>query len=216
MRLPAFRFLMGTLLGATALLAMEPPDPGMITAFRKDGTLQKRVTFAKSIGNHKVTNGLAQRMTTKLRNLSGKQVNPEPPPAWKDMPTLGPVKVLTICIDFSDYPHNGTKNSIAQMNDRIFGDGDTEVAAPYESFKTFYDRSSYGKIQFSGTALGWYRAGYTRASMAQTTLGREKLIKEALAYFNGGGGGNHNFSQYDNNGDGAIDFFGSSRISGEG
>jgi len=207
MRSPAFRFLMGTLLGATALLAMEPPDPGMIKAYRKDGTLQKRVTFAQSIGNHKVTNGLAQRMTTKLRNITGNQVHPEPPPAWKDMPTTGSVKVLTICIDFSDYPHNNEKNSILQMNDRIFDDGDDQVAAPYESFKAFYKRSSYDKLQFSGQALGWYRATSKRDDMAQTTSGREALIKEALAYFNGGAGGNHDFSQYDNNGDGAIDFF---------
>ena len=37
-----------------------------------------------------------------------------------------------------------------------------------------------------------------------TTTGRETLIKEALNYFHSQG---HDFSQYDNNGDGLIDYF---------
>lgn len=209
MRLPSLRFLIGTLLGASTLLAMEPPDPGMIEAYRKDGTLAEKITFAKSLGNHKVSNGLAARAKQKLLKAAASKgllkgtVLPTPPDAWKDMPTTGTVKTLTILIDFSDYPHNEAQNSLAQVQARVFGDGDSLVPPPYESYRNFYRRSSYNKLDLQGNVLGWYRAGYTRASMAETTVGREKLIKEALTAFDAAG---HDFTQYDNNHDNAVDF----------
>ena len=51
--------------------------------------------------------------------------------------------------------------------------------------------------------LGWYRTPYARSSVAQTDVGREALIEEALTYYEGQG---HDFSQYDNNGDGTVDY----------
>jgi M6 family metalloprotease-like protein len=55
----------------------------------------------------------------------------------------------------------------------------------------------------SGSTLGWYNAG-SRSAIAETDAGREALIKNAINQFNAVG---HDFSQYDNDGDGYIDYF---------
>jgi M6 family metalloprotease-like protein len=87
---------------------------------------------------------------------------------------------------------------------RLFGAGNP-ADAPLESLAAFYRRSSYGLLELSGgSTLGWYRTSYNRSAIAQTLTGRESLIKEALNYFQGQG---YDFSQYDNNGDGMIDYF---------
>ena len=213
MRSSSLRFLLGTFLGASALLAMEPPDPGMIAAYQKDGTLAQKIAFAKSLGNHRVGNGLAEKGRYKLmkaamdKGLVAPNVLPTPPPRWKDMPTVGTVRTFTLLIDFNDYPHNDTLNSQPLVQGRIFGAGDANVSAPYESYREFYLRSSYNQLDLQGAVLGWYRAGYNRSAMAMTTAGREALIKEAIAYFDGGAGGNHDFSVYDATGDSKVDFF---------
>lgn len=206
------RFLIGTLLGASTLCAMIPPDREMIEQYRKAGTLQRQIEFAKALGTHRGNPDLLKRAQYKLKKsamakgLMEQGILAEPPPAWKDMPTKGNVKVLTILIDFNDYPHVDALNSRAQVEDRIFGDGDDQVPLPYESFREFYLRSSYNQLNFTGSVLGWFRPGYDRSAMAETTAGREQLIKEALTYFDTQNGG-HDFSQYDNNGDGKVDFF---------
>ena len=161
MPIPFIRFLMGTLLSASALLAMEPPDPGMIKTYRQDGTLAQKMAFAKSLGNYKVSNGLAEHASYKLmksamdKGLIAEKILPTPPPAWKDMPTTGTVKVFTVLIDFPDYPHDDVKNSLPLVQGRIFGSGDSLVTAPYESYKQFYLRSSYNQLNLTGNVMGW-------------------------------------------------------------
>jgi M6 family metalloprotease-like protein len=69
----------------------------------------------------------------------------------------------------------------------------------------YYNRSSYGLLNLSGgSTLGWYNAG-SRSSVDENYTGREALIKNAINSFDTAG---HDFSQYDNNGDGVIDYFG--------
>ncbi len=210
MPLLSARFLAGALLTVNTAYSMVPPDRDMIQQYIKDGTLQQRIQFAKAIGNQKVNPNLLLRAQYKLKKramekgLLAPSILTEPPPAWKDMPTTGTVKVFTILIDFNDYPHNEAVNSRAQVEGRVFGAGDSNVPPPYESYKQFYLRSSYNQLNLTGNVMGWYRPGYNRADMAQTTVGREALIKEALTYFHNQG---QTFNQYDNNGDGKVDFF---------
>ena len=90
------------------------------------------------------------------------------------MPSKGTVKMLVLCIDFSDYPHDDTNNSVAKVKARILGDGDT-LGAPYESLKNYYQRASYNQLTLTGEVLGWYRAG-ARSAVAKTTAGRQALI----------------------------------------
>ncbi len=122
-----------------------------------------------------------------------------PPPAWEGMPTTGTVKVLALLISFSDYPGVTTPEYFAN---RLFGDG--VGSAPFDSLRDFYLRSSYNQLTITGNVLGWYQAPYARSTVAETDTGRANLIKEALNYYEAQG---HDFSQYDNDGDGAIDYF---------
>jgi len=102
-------------------------------------------------------------------------------------------------IDFQDYPHNTDKDVV---DSRLFGDGTS--TPPYESLRNFYRRSSYGQLEIGGNVIGWYTTPYERSQVSETTQGREKLIKEALSYYENEG---HDFSHYDNDGNGEFDYF---------
>jgi len=75
---------------------------------------------------------------------------------------------------------------------------------PYESLHNYYDRSSYTQLNIQGNTLGWYSTAYPRSSIPTNYVGRENLIKEVLNYYNSLG---HDFTQYDNDLDGYIDYF---------
>ncbi|HNQ78718.1 MAG TPA: M6 family metalloprotease domain-containing protein [Acidobacteriota bacterium] len=190
-------FLAGIVLIAlfqAGLFALEPPRPGEIEKYRSDGTLQQRIEFAKSLRNHKVSNNLAFRLDGRLNG----EASMAPPLGWQGMPTTGNVKILAIMIGFNDYPPN---TDTELVYGRMFGDGPGTF--PYESLRNFYFRSSYGLLEFSGDALGWYVTPYPRSSVQESTTGRESLIKEVLNHYDEMG---HDFSQYDNDGDGTIDY----------
>jgi hypothetical protein len=195
--------------------AMEPPGAGEIDNLKQTGDFPARLKNAQLIGNHRIEPYLVDRAVTKARReiLSQRGFSPfvvdladplpAPPLAWRGVPTTGAPKIFALLIDFADYPHS---NAVANINSSLFGNGGLipTNAAPYESLTAYYKRSSYNLLDFSGgVTLGWYRPAYTRASMAMTTGARESLIKEALASFDA----TLDFSQFDNNGDGAIDYF---------
>ena len=193
------------------LFSLEPPTKQQLAKYRLDGTLAHRIADAKALGNHSVNPGLIQKFKVKLERLRLKalgmfddeidSVLPTLPPG--DFPGLrnkGNNKVFALLIDFPDYPSN---NSATSINGKIFGNGAGDDY-PYDSLRNYYRRSSYNQLELQGSTLGWYRPAYTRANVPQTSEGRENLIKEALTYFDGRG---HDFSQYDNDNDGVIDYF---------
>ena len=199
--------------GLGAALALERPTREQIERYKLDGTLAWRIAQAKAIGNHKITPRMKDRLTYKLRRLSLERVGPTadktsrllaPPPAWRGMPTSGTVKVLALLISFNDYPGVTTPEYFAS---RLFGDGVGNP--PFDSLRNFYRRSSYNQLTVEGNVLGWYQAPYARSTVAPldseyNSQALEKLIKEALNYYKAQG---HDFSQYDNDGDGAVDYF---------
>jgi len=198
------------LAGASIAAALEPPTREQIAQYKADGTYAARVAQAKAFGNHRFAPRLVSRIKDRMRlleasegkratSLSGKRARiAAPPSAWSGMPTTGTVKVLTLLIDFSDY---AGATPAATFEARLFGEGDG--TKPFDSLRNYYLRSSYDQLDIQGNVLGWYTAG-VRSLVAETDSGREALIKEALNYYNGKG---HDFSQYDNDGDGAIDYF---------
>jgi M6 family metalloprotease-like protein len=187
-------------------LGMEPPTKAQIERYKLDGTLARRVAQAKAFGNHKIPQRIAERLTAKLARLStvkdgraAASTVQAPPRAWEGMPTSGNVKMLALLISFSDYP--GT-TAPATFESRLFGSG--AGSPPFDSLKNYYERSSYAQLSITGDVLGWYQAPYARSTVAETDAGRQNLIKEALNFYEAQG---HDFSQYDNDGDGTIDYF---------
>jgi M6 family metalloprotease-like protein len=196
------------LVGFAPAFALEPPTREQIERYKLDGTMAKRIAQAKAIGNHKMPQRMMDRLGYKMKRLSLERVGPAadktsrllaPPPAWRGMPTTGTIKVLALLISFSDYPGITTPE---YFNSRLFGDG--VGGPPFDSLRNFYRRSSYDQLTVEGNVLGWYQTPYARSTVTETDAGRQNLIKEALSFYEAQG---HDFSQYDNDGDGAIDYF---------
>ncbi|HOW86895.1 MAG TPA: M6 family metalloprotease domain-containing protein [Candidatus Aminicenantes bacterium] len=195
--------------GLLPVLALEPPTKEQIARYKLDGTLPARIARARALGNHKIPRQARERLNAKLAWLAGGRGAvaarsasgslQAPPAAWRGMPTTGTVKILTLLISFSDYA--GTTPA-ATFVSRLFGAG--AGSPPFDSLKNFYQRSSYDQLNITGDVLGWYQTSYARSTVAETDAGRQDLIKEALNYYDAAG---HDFSQYDNDGDGAIDYF---------
>ncbi len=194
--------------GLGSAFALEPPTREQIERYKLDGTLAMRMAQARAFGNHKIPTRMKDRLAYRLRNLSlerrglaGSSVSRvlAPPPAWQGMPTSGTVKILALLISFNDYPGVTTPETFTS---RLFGDG--QGSPPNDSLRNFYRRSSYNQLEIEGDVLGWYQAPYARSTVAETDQGRQAVIKEALNYYEQQG---HDFSQYDNDGDGTIDYF---------
>ncbi len=190
---------------AAPAFASRPPTPEEIEKYTQDGTLAERVEFMKNLGNYRMDKQLAVRNYYKLKYKYDRMVgNPvplqAPPPAWKGMPTTGTVKVLILAIEFADYVHNNDKT---ELETEIFGAGDP-ADYPYESLTNYYDRASYSQLDIQGNVLGWTAFPANRDTYGTTTADRESMIMSALDYWDGVG---HDFTQYDNDGDGKIDYF---------
>lgn len=189
--------------GATA-----PPQPDELAGYAADGTLADRVAFAKDVGNDKFDPELIARAKMNLDRLvmEAQGLDPgiaaAPPPNWRGMPTTGTVKVLCLLIEFNDYRHTPA-NTQAAVHNALFGAGEPAFT-PYESLTNYYKRSSYNKLNIQGNTLGWYRTAYNRSAVGLNTGGRQGLIKEAINHYKAQG---HDFSQYDNDGDGDVDVF---------
>jgi M6 family metalloprotease-like protein len=188
--------------------ALEPPTKEQLLRYRLDGTLAARAAQAREYGNHKIPQRLQDRFRTKLVRMGlvgGASVQTPlarllaPPQAWEGMPTRGTVRVLALLISFNDYP--GVTDP-AYFASRLFGGG--VGGPPYDSLRNFYRRSSYDQLEIVGDVLGWYQAPYARSTVTETSTGRMNLIKEALNHYEAQG---HDFAQYDNDGDGTIDYF---------
>lgn len=185
--------LAATWLVAAVATALEPPTPEQLDRYRRDGSLERRATAAAAWGNHRVHPELAARITTG----AGVKAAPDLPGV---LPSTGTRYAFALLISFADQP--GFTDP-AVVDDQLFGAGDP-AEFPYESLRGFYLRSSYGLLDLDGATLGWYQAPYTRDQVQETTVGREALIVEAIRHFDDGG---HDFTRYDNDGDGAIDYF---------
>lgn len=163
------------------VFCLEPPRPFEIETLKQNGEFQKRQAFAKKLGNYKL----------KLKGR-GEKVD-----GAKGLPTSGTPNIFVLLIDFSDYPHTIDASVIKSM---IFGEGESSNY-PYESLKSYYERSSYGKLKIQGEIFGWYRATNLRDHYTDNA---EELIEEALNYYHSQGS---RFEKYDNDGDGEIDYF---------
>jgi len=188
------------------IFSLIPPSKKQIERYKKDGSLKYRIKRAKALENNKVSISLLKRYEQKMRFLlMNKGIlknedlgeNQIVPPAWEGMPTTGTVKIPVILISFQDTPNINSKLNITN---KIFGNGDV-LSYPLESLRNFYKRSSYNKLNIKGNVLGWYKTAYPRSEVE--SKGINNLIMEVLDYYDSKG---HDFSQYDNDNDGDIDY----------
>ncbi len=194
------------LAGVLPLRALEPPSRGQIEKYERDGSLTARAARARALGNHRLSAGSGERIRERLRSVSGDKVfrargastaAAGPPRAWGSLPSIGTVRILVLLISFPDFPP-ATPPDVIESS--LFGDGDRVL--PYDSLRNFYRRSSYGLLTIGGDVLGWYQAPCKRGAVPESEAGREKLIRGALEFYDSRG---HDFSPYDNDGDGTID-----------
>jgi len=199
-----------TLLCSLPAWALQPPRPGDVARYKQDGTWSKRLAEAKALGNHRTDPALVFRARQKLQQIApapaGTAVELDAslalPPRWQGgLPTTGNPKVIVLLVSFPDEREVAGQEP-ADVLSKSFGNGDAGQY-PYESLRNYYQRSSYSQLTIGGNVLGWYVAAYDRShySTLGGASGREALIKEALDYYNP----SHDFSQYDNDGDGNID-----------
>jgi len=166
---------------ASVALALEPPRRGELAALETRGDLAERRAFAARLGNQKLE---LQAPGIKVSGAAG-------------LPTTGTVRVLALLVDFPDNPHTVPASVVDSM---LFGTGNP-ADFPKESLRQYYLRSSYGQLDIQGTTLGWYTAAHNRDDYVDDAA---RLIQEILAYYDSQG---HDFSVYDNDGDGQIDVF---------
>ncbi len=181
--------------------ALQPPTEQQIAEYKKHGILKQKITQAEKYGNHKVSPHLlsnASRFINHKMGISEKVKVNKSIPGHRGLPSTGDVKTFTLLLDFPDAvaPAHQTTDVI---QNHIYGDG---VASryPLESLTNYYKRASYEQLNISGNVLGWYTTSYPRSEITDA----RKVIKEALTHLENQG---HDFSQYDNDGDGYIDYF---------
>lgn len=192
---------------APALQATQPPTKEQISKYKQDGTYEQRVQAIKALNNHQFNPALMQvfakrRLATNEKTLN--TANQESTPIDGAFPSVGSPKMLVLLVEFPDYPKNGT-NTRESVHERIFGAGNPDEF-PYDSHRNFYLRSSYNKLDIQGNVLDWYKTDYDRPLDDGNSAWWQvwqRIIKDAINYHDAQG---HDFSQYDNDGDGDIDY----------
>lgn len=114
----------------------------------------------------------------------------------KGLPSTGNPQVLVIPIAFTDYP--APTNIQKELETSFFG---TSSETGWESLKSYYYKSSYGKLNISGTVLPAYNTGKTSSYYEYKDDGDYLFIKAALEYYDG----IIDYSDYDYDKDGYID-----------
>lgn len=192
--------------------SLEPPTPEQIQRYRENGTLSHRIQLARSYGNHRMSPALAAKIQYKLQqlalqaNLELKISNPAklPPTGWRNMPTTGTVNIPVFLVAFADYP---PYNEATNIEFKIAGDG-LEADYPRESLHDYYDRASYGQLDIQADVIGWYTTEYNRDDIATVEVesnraAREALLQEVFDHYDE----DIDYSIYDNDGNGTIDYF---------
>jgi len=173
---------------AQGAAALEPPPPGYVIP--RSGS--RGAAAGLGIGSQAADPALVSNFYRAVRPSRGVRAAA----AGRGLPAKGSPKMLVLLVDFDDYPARAG-DTPAHLSDLIFGTGGD---FPYESLTAYYRRSSRGQLEIRGEVLGWYRAGL-RSEIPQTREGRDAVIKKALLAHP-----DHDFSQYDSNGDGVIDY----------
>lgn len=116
------------------------------------------------------------------------------------LPSTGNPRVLVIPVEFTDY--KAPLDMKSNLEKAFFG---KEEDTGWESLKSYYSESSYGKLNICGTVLDVFNTGntstYYESKFKKGENADYMIIKEALKYYDS----QINYDEYDSNGDGYID-----------
>ncbi len=132
------------------------------------------------------------------------------PKASASLSSLGTQQTLCLYIDFPDYPKWFTPS---QIDFRLFDQGDATYY--YRSLQWYFQQASYNNLTIEGAVYQhrasqnrtYYRANdnnWDPSSNGQDETRRKELLTEALLAADAAG---TDFTQYDNDGDGVIDYY---------
>ena len=119
------------------------------------------------------------------------------------MPTTGNVKVLVIPVKLSNRKP-ATEEMRTNIEKAFFGD---ESDTGWESLNSYYQESSYGKLNITGDVTPWFTPEYSADYYANYydeddyLNGSTLIMNEALEYFRK----SYDYSKYDSDKDGFID-----------
>lgn len=128
-----------------------------------------------------------------------------------DLDSEGEQNVLVIPVEFLDYQADdiafGRKNSISYIEKAFFGDSED---TGWESLTSFYSKSSYGKLNITGTVADWVSIPYSTKTLSQVmpevkndpTVFTDKVLKYVVEQVKKQVPEYHNF---DKNNDGYFD-----------
>lgn len=183
------------------------PTAEEIAAWDADGTLEARIAFQESLGHDQADPSLVAQAVAREdaaraeRSDGGAEASTlSVPENWQGgMATMGEARVLALRVSFPAEEGEpaldfGQGDTLAALEAIIDGGGGSH---PYESLSAYYERSSYGALSISGDAVD-YRAEHARSYYSGNI---SVLFYEALAALDG----SIDYTEYDANGDGAID-----------
>lgn len=197
--------------------AHERPTPAQLEEARQRGDLEQRLNFMKALGNDRMSEEMVEQAQNKIlrASMEASGMSPAmvgsfaPPVGRRGLPTTGSPKVLTLLCDFSDYraPASPSPSDFAA---NFYGNGTAaaQAFAPFESLNRYYYRASEGLLNIQGNVLGWYQFPNNKSSYQSNSYGDTahnqavfNIFKTVMNHYNS----THDFSQYDNDGDGYID-----------
>lgn len=128
------------------------------------------------------------------------------PKGTASLPSLGTARTFCLFIDFPDYPAWFTA---PQLDFRLFDTGD--AAYYYRSLQWYYQQASYNNLTIEGNVYK-HTASQNRTYYHPNNSGffppqearRRALLTEAITAADAAGA---DFSQYDNDGDGVVDYY---------
>jgi len=171
-------------------------------AWKEDGTWESRVEFMQEIENARYR--IPKGMDVLKSSDSGGNDLYQFRNMYASMPSTGEVKVLYFMVDFQDMRNEESNYTAENIETRLFSDNESwTIDNGYfkGSITDYYQISSFDKLTIDGEVYGWYTADGIRDDYSNGETGREKLMREVLAYYDD----QIDYSQYDSDGDGYID-----------
>lgn len=123
--------------------------------------------------------------------------------------SLGTQNILVIPVVIKGYEKNATAKNKERLEKTFFGDSS---ATSWESLSSYYEKSSFGKLNITGMVSDWYECGYTASQIASFKGSGDyadyydptwTILENAVKWFKTTTGSN--CKEYDNDGDGYID-----------